>query len=185
MAETLTTGYLTRTELDERAALYAAEVLNEKAFDRRGQWLVFEVVEEYVAVPVEDLDEVATPQLGSALPGVHPSILGLLNLRGETLLVVDLAQAMGLRHETPAATPDQRILVIGDGAGVRTGLLIDRVFRVAEGRTLKFRDFASHDADQAKRQNGFVNGVSDMDDTAVGRLDSGRLLETIRQWAAG
>ncbi len=181
----LATDYSTRTELDERAAFYARESQDEKVVDRRGEWLVFDVEGELFAVRVEELDEVASPQRGSALPGVHPSILGLLNLRGETMLLVDLGRAIGLRQGIPPSAPEQRILVVADGQGARTALLIDRVQQVADGNALEFKDILSKVDEKAKTQARLVNAVAGMDGMAVGRLDTERLLDMIRQWAAG
>ena len=87
----------------------------------------FRVGDESFALPVGQVLEVA--ELGSLapVPGAPPSVLGVRNLRGQVLPVIDLAGVLGTAHARGA----QR-LVIAEEAGRRAGLAIDEVTDVAE-----------------------------------------------------
>ena len=87
----------------------------------------FRVGAESFALPVGQVLEVA--ELGSLapVPGAPPSVLGVRNLRGQVLPVIDLATVLGT-----ARAPGTQKLVIAEEAGRRAGLAIDEVTDVAE-----------------------------------------------------
>ena len=55
------------------------------------------VAAETYAMPVEHVLEVAEIGLVRAVPRARPEMLGVWNLRGQILPVVDLAQLLGIR----------------------------------------------------------------------------------------
>ena len=78
----------------------------------------FRVGDESFALPVGQVLEVA--ELGSLapVPGAPPSVLGVRNLRGQVLPVIDLAGVLGTAHAPRGAEArDHR----GGGAAGRTG----------------------------------------------------------------
>jgi purine-binding chemotaxis protein CheW len=84
------------------------------------------VAGEQYALAVEQVAEVLSLGDVTPVPGAPASVLGLLNLRGEILSVVELASALGLRGESAPS----RLIVADDGAR-RAGLAIDQVLDVA------------------------------------------------------
>jgi purine-binding chemotaxis protein CheW len=73
-----------------------------------------------------DLDavrEVAPARACTPLPGAPACVLGLANLGGRVVTVVDLAAALGL---DPGDAPDGRIVVVSH-AGRGVGLAVDEV----------------------------------------------------------
>lgn len=84
------------------------------------------VAGEQYALAVEHVAEVLELTEVTPVPGAPPALLGLLNLRGETLSVVDLASALGLPGEHRPAR-----LVVASHDGRRAGLAIDAVLDVA------------------------------------------------------
>jgi purine-binding chemotaxis protein CheW len=85
------------------------------------------VASEAYAMPVEFVLEVA--ELGdiAPVPGSRPEMLGVWNLRGQILPVVDLALLLGI----PRAAPPRRLLV-AEAGGRRAGFAIDEVSGVGE-----------------------------------------------------
>jgi purine-binding chemotaxis protein CheW len=83
--------------------------------------------EEPYALPLTSVTEVA--ELGdiTPVPGAPPAVLGIRNLRGQTLPIVDLAAAIGAAPGTP-----RRIVVVGHER-LRAGLAVDQVLDVGPG----------------------------------------------------
>ena len=82
---------------------------------------------EMYAMPVEHVREVADLGEVQAVPGSRPEMLGVRNLRGQILPVVDLALLLGIQ----ATVPPARMLVAESG-GRQAGFAIDAVSEVGE-----------------------------------------------------
>lgn len=79
---------------------------------------------ETVAIPVAFVEEVTLAAALAALGGARPPALGYLDLRGDTVLVVDAHALLGL--PVPRLAPSDRFIVIGS-ADRRFALRVDRV----------------------------------------------------------
>jgi purine-binding chemotaxis protein CheW len=86
--------------------------------------LLFGVGAYTFAVPLEAVNAVERPGRFTPLPYASPWLRGVMGLRGEVVSVVDLALFAGV--ERGGRSPGARLVVI-DGGGVRSGLLVDRV----------------------------------------------------------
>ncbi len=89
-------------------------------------YLVFRVGREHFALAMDELDEVANIINGIALPAARLPLLGLTNLRGEVLLLLDTGAALGCGGSFQLG-PRNRTLIIRDDQGRRTGLMVDGV----------------------------------------------------------
>ena len=85
------------------------------------------VASETYAMPVEYVLEVADLGQVRAVPGARPELLGVRNLRGRILPVVDLALLLRI----PRTAPPARLLV-AEAGGCRAGFAIDEVSEVGE-----------------------------------------------------
>jgi purine-binding chemotaxis protein CheW len=89
--------------------------------------LAFWVADEEYALPIVDIQEIIKLTAITLVPRVHPSVLGIISLRGTIVPVIDLRQVLAL--ERRPATRQSRILVLrADGDPL--GLLVDRVTSV-------------------------------------------------------
>jgi purine-binding chemotaxis protein CheW len=84
------------------------------------------VADEHYALPVADVLEVAELGEVTAVPGAGAAVLGVRNLRGQVLPVVDLATVF----ELPPGDPGR--IVIAEHGGLRAGLAVDTVAGVEE-----------------------------------------------------
>ena len=88
--------------------------------------------EALYGVPVDRVQEILDMRPVSPMPNAPPHLLGVTDLRGENVPVVDLRILLGM---PPAeTTPHTRILVVrlgADGPGSVIGLRTDRVIDVA------------------------------------------------------
>ncbi len=82
---------------------------------------------ESYAIPVDEVAEVAALGDVTPVPGSPPELLGVRNLRGTILPVVDLAVLL----KVPRLAPPSR-LVVAEGSGRRVGFAVDSVDEVGE-----------------------------------------------------
>jgi chemotaxis signal transduction protein len=92
-----------------------------------GTYTRLKVAAEAYAVPVGNVVEIASLGDLTAVPGAPREILGVRNLRGQILPVIDLALLLGL---TAAAPPKQ--LLVAEAGNVQAGFAIDEVSNVGE-----------------------------------------------------
>jgi chemotaxis signal transduction protein len=85
------------------------------------------VAAEAYAVPIANVVEIASLGDLTAVPGARQEILGVRNLRGQILPVIDLALLLGL---SPAVSPRQ--LLVAEAGSVKAGFAIDEVSDVGE-----------------------------------------------------
>jgi purine-binding chemotaxis protein CheW len=87
----------------------------------------FRVGAEEYALPVEHVLEVAEVGSISPVPGAPEPVLGVRNLHGQVLPVVDLAPVLGMERRG-----DRSRLLVAEEAGRRAGLVVDDVLEVGE-----------------------------------------------------
>jgi purine-binding chemotaxis protein CheW len=97
------------------------------------QFLTFGIESECFALPVERVREVLDLRPISRLPNAPDYVLGLIDVRGASLLVVDLRLKFGF----PALPPTNRTRIvvveaIVEGAALGLGLMADCVFAVSD-----------------------------------------------------
>ncbi len=85
------------------------------------------VAAEAYAVPVEHALEIADLGTITPVPGAPAEILGVRNLRGRLLPVVNLAALLGITRTSPPAR-----LLVTEAAEQQAGLAIDEVTAVGE-----------------------------------------------------
>jgi purine-binding chemotaxis protein CheW len=94
----------------------------------RHSLMTFELGGELYGVPATDVAEVREPLALMPLPHVPAHVLGLINLRGVVLPVIDLCRKFGL---TPAPEGQESHLIILKGPGYPIALWVDRVCGLA------------------------------------------------------
>ncbi|WP_373356296.1 chemotaxis protein CheW [Pseudoroseicyclus sp. CXY001] len=95
--------------------------------------VTFSVAGSLFAVEVAMVQEILSPQRPSRLPNAPPHLLGLIDVRGHSVVLVDLRRILG--EPARAEDEDTRILLLslpGTGGAVhRVALQVDRVIEVA------------------------------------------------------
>jgi chemotaxis signal transduction protein len=119
------------------------------------------VADESYALRVEDVLEVADFAGVTPVPGAAAEVLGVRNLRGAVLPVVDLATVLGLpRMGAPAH------LVVAEQGGRTAGLTVDSVTGV---------ESLPDAAEQA--ESAHLSGAAVVDGALVGVLDLASVLD--------
>lgn len=124
-----------------------------------GVFVRVRVVDEHYALPVEEVAEVVAYGQLTPVPGAPPEVMGVHNLRGQILPVVDLAGPLGLDATEPAR------VVVAESGERRAGLAVDAVVDVGELPPASERPESPH-----------LSGAVLVDGTLVGVLDVGSIL---------
>jgi len=85
--------------------------------------MIFRLGNEKYALDMKYLKKVLWAKNITPVPGLPSHILGIINLRGEIISVVDMKMLLGLSHKT-AEKPS---ILITSAQGIETGLLVDSV----------------------------------------------------------
>jgi purine-binding chemotaxis protein CheW len=97
----------------------------------RAQYVTLGVGEELFAAPIEKVQEILDMPPIARLPQAPANLLGMIDVRGQGVPVVDLRLTLGL---PPAPdTENTRVIVLalaGHNGELRMGLRADRVFEV-------------------------------------------------------
>lgn len=155
---------LADTELEHWTRRYAESLAGARASGL--SHVLVRVAGERFAIALDDLDEVACVSTGIALPHVAAMILGLANIRGELLPLLDTAALLGI-GATYRLGSDNRTLVIRDQRGRRAGLPVDSVESVEELDPEMFRALSDPDPSPLIRRNGLTEHRG----SALARLD--------------
>ena len=116
------------------------------------------------AIDIMAVREIRGWTAATPLPHAPPHVLGMMNLRGAILPVIDLGARLGLGPATPGASSVVVVAQIGDA---QVGLVVDAVsdiLQVTEGLIQAAPDVGSADS------TAFVAGVMTIDSGIVSLL---------------
>lgn len=134
--------------------------------------VVFGLAEAHYALAMANVTEIQRPPPITVIPKVPAWLLGVTNLRGEIVSVVDLRAFLGM--ETIPYEQSSRFIVVRSlQQEMTTSLVVDRVAGV---RTLDPARLATPTAQVDDRLTPFVAGVYDSDSDLLVVLDIERLL---------
>ena len=129
-----------------------------------------------VAIDVAQAREVVVLDRYTAVPGAPDDLLGITNLRGSILPVVEVRPLLGLAPRPPGPGAMAIVLVEEDW---RAALAIDRILGLA------WFDEAEPPGESAGAMAPFVTGILVHDGVRRPLLDAGRLLRAVRRcWSA-
>jgi purine-binding chemotaxis protein CheW len=139
------------------------------------QLVTFHLDNEEYGLPIADVREINRVTEITTMPNSPEHVVGVVNLRGRTVPVIDLKRR--LRLGTTSVGEESRVVVVEYGAKV-LGLMVDRVAQVLR--------LPSEQIDAAPEQTGrleesFTRGVGKMNDRMVIILDLGRIIGSQQQ----
>lgn len=136
-------------------------------------YLTFGIGGQLFALEVETVREILDEQPMAVLPEAPPDVLGLIDVRGEGVMVMDVSHRLGVQ---PDAARGRRIVVVerGGATGRSVGVIADQVLSVVE--------IAPDGIEPAPQmgpggpRNGLLRGVARLNGRLVMLLDQGLLL---------
>lgn len=146
------------------------EVRKEHSNDEVLQWVTFQLEEETYGVNVMQVREVLRYTEIAPVPGSPDYVLGIINLRGNVVTVIDTRSRFGLMQgET---TDNTRIIVIESERQV-IGILVDSVAEVVYLRSSEIDTTPSVGTEESSK---FIQGVSNRDGKLLILVDLNKLL---------
>lgn len=120
--------------------------------DELMQWVTFGLNNEKYGISVLQIQEVLRLVEINDIPGSPHYVLGLINLRGQMVTVVDLRRKLGLVEQE--LTDATRILIT-ELKGVTIGFLVDEVFEVIYVRSGQIES----QQDISEQAHHYIQGV--------------------------
>lgn len=140
------------------------------------QLVTFRLQDERYGINVMQVQEVLRVSEIAPVPGAPPYVLGIINLRGNVVTVIDTRSRFGL----PSTEVDDasRIVIIESDQQV-VGILVDRVAEVVELRVSEIDTAPNVGNEESSR---YIQGVVTRDDDLLIVVDLNKLL-TDEEWA--
>lgn len=140
------------------------------------QYLTFELAGELYAIPILAVQEIRGWEPVSRIPQTPPHVLGVIDLRGSVVPVVDLRTRLSIeRRDTTSTTVVIVVRIeVPAGAPVTVGIVVDAVSDVANIDSASVRPAPSVCGDVDAH---FLRGLSTIDTRLVMLLELPRLID--------
>jgi purine-binding chemotaxis protein CheW len=107
------------------------------------------------------------------IPHSPPNVLGVMNLRGSVIPIIDLAQKLGL----PATVPSERsAIVVAEVHGTALGLLVDQVSDIL---TVRSSDIQALPVVTSSFDQSFSDGMITHDKSMICFLNLGQMFRQL------
>jgi purine-binding chemotaxis protein CheW len=154
---------------DERTN--TAEDVNDEVL----QWVTYRLGEETYGINVMQVQEVLRYTEIAPVPGAPDYVLGIINLRGNVVTVIDTRSRFGL---PPTETTDNTRIVIIESDEQVVGILVDSVAEVVYLKTSEIDSAPNVGTEESAK---FIQGVSNRDGELLILVDLNKLL-TDDEW---
>lgn len=134
------------------------------------QWVTYRLGDETYGINVMQVQEVLRHTEIAPVPGAPDYVLGIINLRGNVVTVIDTRSRFGLPEGE--ITDNTRIVIIEADEQV-LGIMVDSV---AEVVYLKSSEIDSAPNVGTEESTKFIQGVSNRDDELLILVDLNRML---------
>jgi purine-binding chemotaxis protein CheW len=132
------------------------------------QFCTFYLKDQFFGVPVQQVQEVIRYQEMTRVPLVPAVIRGLINLRGQIVMAVDLRRRFGMEDRPDSELPMNVVVRTDDGA---VSFLVDEIGDVLEAEE---QNFERPPETLSKQARELVRGVYKLQDRLMLVLDSER-----------
>lgn len=140
------------------------------ATDTSVEHLTFEVGGQSYAINISAVREIRSWTEPSGMPATEPYVMGVINLRGEVLPLLDLAAKLGLK--TPEIN-ERSVIVVIEAEEVTVGFLVDSVSNIIAPSV----DDMKPPPESAKNTgNAYVSALTLIDEKLIRILDLSVLL---------
>lgn len=135
------------------------------------QWVTFHLENETYGINVMQVQEVLRYTDIAPVPGAPSYVLGIINLRGNVVTVIDTRSRFGL---VASDTTDSTRIVIIEAEKQVIGILVDSVAEVVYLRTSEIDNAPNVGTDESAK---FIQGVSNREGELLILVDLNKLLD--------
>lgn len=139
------------------------------------QWVTFRLGNETYGLNVMQVREVLRYSEISPVPGAPSYVIGIINLRGNVVTVIDTRERFGL--PTAEVTDDTRIVILESESQV-VGIMVDSVAEVVYLKASEIETAPNVGNDESSR---YIQGVCHKNDELLILIEIAKLL-TEREW---
>lgn len=139
--------------------------------DPISEWVTFRLDEEKYGVDVMRVREVLRAFEIAPVPGAPSYVLGIINLRGNVVTVIDTRRRFGLG---PKEADDSTRIIIIETAEEVVGMMVDSVAEVYDLRASEVETAPDVGNDQSSK---YIQGVSNQDNELLILVDLKKLFE--------
>ncbi|MCQ8849565.1 chemotaxis protein CheW [Alteromonas stellipolaris] len=134
------------------------------------QWVTYRLGEETYGINVMQVQEVLRYTEIAPVPGAPDYVLGIINLRGNVVTVIDTRARFGL---SPTEITDNTRIVIIESDEQVVGILVDSVAEVVYLRSSEIDSAPNVGTEESAK---FIQGVSNRDGELLILVDLNKLL---------
>ena len=134
------------------------------------QWVTYKLGEETYGINVMQVQEVLRHTEIAPVPGAPDYVLGIINLRGNVVTVIDTRSRFGL---PPSDITDNTRIVIIESDDQVVGILVDSVAEVVYLRSSEIDSAPNVGTEESAK---FIQGVSNRDGELLILVDLNKLL---------
>ncbi|WP_299072664.1 chemotaxis protein CheW [uncultured Paraglaciecola sp.] len=134
------------------------------------QWVTYKLGEETYGINVMQVQEVLRHTEIAPVPGAPDYVLGIINLRGNVVTVIDTRSRFGL---PPTDISDNTRIVIIESDEQVVGILVDSVAEVVYLRSSEIDSAPNVGTEESAK---FIQGVSNRDGQLLILVDLNKLL---------
>ncbi|HOB19503.1 MAG TPA: chemotaxis protein CheW [Candidatus Atribacteria bacterium] len=138
-------------------------------FNTQKQYVIFKLNEEYYAANVSYIVSIEKYMPVTRVPMARKSTLGIINLRGEVITIVDVKSILGIPDKQASGSR----IMITEISNSKIGMVVDSVVEVAEFTSSMMQDNVM--VFQGKNREA-ITGVAYVNDKYVMVLDMESLL---------
>ena len=147
---------------------HATEMQDDEDLVQR--WVTFELDRETYCISVSDVREVLRFTEIAPVPGSPDYVVGIINLRGNVVTVIDTRKRFGLM---PKEVDDSTRIVIIDIDGQEVGILVDSVAEVVDLRMSAIEAAPNVGNEETSR---YIQGVTSRDGQLLIIVDLNKML---------
>ena len=151
-------------------------VQSAKANDPIVQWVTFRLDQETYGINVMQVQEVLRVTEIAPVPGAPDYVLGIINLRGNVVTVIDTRERLGLSSKE---VDDSTRIVIIEADKQVVGILVDSVAEVVDLRMSEVESAPNVGNDESSK---YIQGVATRNGELLILVDLNKLL-TDEEWA--
>ena len=140
------------------------------------RWVTFKLENEKYGINVMMVQEVLRVSEIAPVPGAPVYVMGIINLRGNVVTVIDTRKRFGL---LPKEIDDSTRIVIIEADEQVVGILVDAVAEVVDLRSSEIESAPNVGTEESAK---FIQGVASSDNELLILVDLNKLL-TDDEWA--